>query len=252
MTGTISANPLGLLVAFGAGMLSFISPCVLPLVPGYVSMVSGLSAAELDQGRSPDLLPLLRGILGFIAGFTLVFAAFGAAASALGRLLIGHHRELDVIAGILIIVLGIWLAGIGTPQVFFRERRFHPRRSHMGAWAPPLMGMAFAFGWTPCIGPVLAGVLGLAATRATLFSGIVLLVAYSLGLGVPFLLTGLAFGRLTRVLGHVRRRLGLVNIVSGIALVAFGALLLTDNLGWLAGHISSWLQDIGLGRLSTS
>jgi len=248
----ISADPLGLLVAFGAGMLSFFSPCVLPLVPGYVSMVSGLSAAEIEAGERRDLVPVLRGVLGFVAGFTVVFTALGAAASGLGRALIDHQRGLDVAAGVVVVVLGLWLAGIGTPRVFFRERRFHPLPSKLGAWAPPIMGMAFAFGWTPCIGPVLGGVLGLAAARATLTSGIVLLVCYSLGLGVPFLVTGLAFGRLTGVLAKARRRLGVVDLVAGIALVCFGVLLLTNNLHWLSGHVSSWLDDIGLHRLTVS
>jgi cytochrome c-type biogenesis protein len=114
----ISADPLGLLVAFGAGMLSFISPCVLPLVPGYVSMVSGLSAAEIDAGARRDLAPVLRGVLGFIAGFTVVFTALGAAASGLGRVLIHHQRGLEMGAGVAVVVLGLWLAGVGTPRVF--------------------------------------------------------------------------------------------------------------------------------------
>jgi len=249
---SISADPLGILVAFGAGMLSFVSPCVLPLVPGYVSMVSGLSAAEIEAGARRDLVPVLRGILGFVAGFTLVFTALGAAASGLGRALIEHQRGLDIVAGSVVVVLGLWLAGVGTPRVFMRERRFHPLPSRLGAWAPPVMGMAFAFGWTPCIGPVLGGVLGLAAARATLTSGIVLLVAYSLGLGVPFLVTGLAFGRLTGLLARVRRRLGVIDLVAGAALVGFGVLLLTNNLHWLASHVSGWLDDIGLHRLTVS
>jgi len=248
----LTADPLGILVAFGAGMLSFVSPCVLPLVPGYVSMVSGLSAAELEEGKRRDLLRVLRGVLGFVAGFTLVFTALGAAASGLGKVLIEHQRGLDIAAGVVVVVLGVWLAGLGTPRLFLRERRFHPLPSRLGAWAPPVMGMAFAFGWTPCLGPVLSAVLGLAAVKATLASGIVLLVAYSLGLGVPFLIMGLAFERLTGVLARVRRRLGLVDLVAGLALVAFGVLLLTNNLHWLSGHFTEWLDDIGLHRLTVS
>jgi cytochrome c-type biogenesis protein len=249
---TISADPLGLLVAFGAGMLSFLSPCVLPLVPGYVSMVSGLSAAEIEAGEGRQLAPLLRGVFGFILGFTVVFTALGAAASGLGRLLLDHQRALDTAAGAVIVVLGLWLAGAGTPRLFMRERRFHPRPSHLGVWAPPVMGMAFAFGWTPCIGPVLGGVLGLAATRATLVSGLVLLVSYSLGLGVPFLITGLAFGRLTEAMARVRRRLGLINVVTGVTLAAFGVVLLTGNLHWLSSAATDALRALGLGRLTVS
>ena len=249
---TISADPLGLLIAFGAGMLSFVSPCVLPLVPGYVSMVSGLSAAEIRSGERRNVVPVLRGVLGFVAGFTVVFTLLGAGASGLGHALIEHQRALDVAAGVAVMLLGLWLAGIGTPGVFQREWRFHPLASRLGAWAPPVMGMAFAFGWTPCIGPVLGGVLGLAATRATLTSGVVLLVTYSLGLGVPFLVTGLAFGRLTGLLSRVRRWLGVVDLIAGAALVAFGVLLLTNDLHWLSAHVSQWLNDIGLHRLTVS
>jgi cytochrome c-type biogenesis protein len=249
---TISADPLGILVAFGAGMLSFLSPCVLPLVPAYVSMVSGLSAAEIEAGERRNLVPLLRGVLGFIAGFTIVFTALGAAASGLGHLLLDHQRGLVIAAGVVIVVLGLWLTGVGTPRLLMRERRFHPRPSRLGVWAPPVMGMAFAFGWTPCIGPVLGGVLGLAATRATLTSGLVLLVAYSLGLGVPFLATGLAFGHFTEVMARVRRRLGVVNAVAGLSLVAFGVLLLTGNLHWVTSAVSHALSAIGLGRLTVS
>ena len=248
----IAADPLGILVAFGAGMLSFLSPCVLPLVPGYVSMVSGLSAAELDEGprrRAADVLP---GVLLFVAGFTVVFTALGAGASAVGRALLGHQRALDVAAGVLVVVLGLFLAGVGTPRLLAAERRFHPLPSRLGRWAPPVMGMAFAFGWTPCIGPVLGGVLGLAAERATLASGLVLLVAYSLGLGVPFLATGLAFGRLTALAGRARRRLWVVDLVAGTALVVFGALLITDQLHLVSSAVSDALRAIGLGRLTVS
>jgi len=191
-------------------------------------------------------------VLGFVAGFTLVFTALGAAASGLGHLLLAHERQLDVAAGVLVVLFGAWLVGVGTPASFRRERRFHPRPSRLGAWAPPVLGMAFAFGWMPCVGPVLGGVLGLAAARATLTSGVALLVAYSLGLGVPFLFTGLAFGRLTTVFARVRRRLWLVDVVSGVALVAFGVLLLAGDLHWLSSFTAGVLRALGLGRLTVS
>ena len=248
----ISADPLGILVAFGAGMLSFLSPCVLPLVPGYVSMVSGLSATEMGDAARRRPAALVPGILGFVAGFTVVFTALGAAASGVGRLLVHHQRGLDVVAGVMVCLLGLWLAGIGSPRIFQRERRFHPRPSRLGRFAPPIMGMAFAFGWTPCIGPVLGGVLGLAAERATLASGLILLVTYSLGLGVPFLVTGLAFGRLTSVLARMRRSLGVVDVVAGSALVAFGILLLTGELHWVSAAVADVLRAIGLERLTVS
>ena len=249
---TISADPLGVLVAVGAGMLSFLSPCVLPLVPGYVSLVSGLSVAELEAGEKRDVAHLMRSIVGFVLGFTVVFTALGATASSFGRLLLDHQRGLDIGAGVVVIVLGLVMTGMGTPRLFLRERRFHPLPSRLGAWAPPVMGMAFAFGWTPCIGPVLGSVLGLAALRSTLTSGIVLLVAYSLGLGIPFLVTGLAFGRLTSVFVRVRRRMGIVHVVAGVALVAFGVLLVTGEMHWVSSAVSSALRHVGLGRLTVS
>ncbi len=247
----ITADPLGILVAFGAGMLSFLSPCVLPLVPGYVSMVSGLSASELGEGggRSVAVVP---GVLGFVAGFTVVFTALGAGASAVGKVLIAHQHSFDIAAGALVVVLGLFLAGVGTPRLLLTERRFHPRPSRLGRWAPPVMGMAFAFGWTPCIGPVLGAVLGLAYERATLGSGVVLLVAYSLGLGVPFLATGLAFGRLTALMARVRRRLWVVDAVAGGLLVAFGVLLITGELHIVSAAVSDLLRGMGLGRLTVS
>ncbi|MHB1502376.1 MAG: cytochrome c biogenesis CcdA family protein [Acidimicrobiales bacterium] len=252
MIATIAADPLGVAVAFGAGMLSFLSPCVLPLVPGYVSMVSGLSARELALADGRDLVPVLKGVTGFIAGFTIVFTVLGAAASGLGGILLHHERGLDEVAGALVVLMGVWLAGLGTPRFFLRERRFQARPSLLGAWAPLVMGMAFAFGWTPCIGPVLGGVLGLAATRATLASGVVLLVAYSLGLGVPFLATGIAFGRITSLVTRVRGRLRMVDLVSGAGLVVFGLLLILGDLHWVSSFVSDVLSHVGLARLTVS
>ncbi len=251
-SAVITADPLGVLVVFAAGMLSFLSPCVLPLVPGYVSMVSGLSAAELGESRRPAAGAVLPGILLFVAGFTVVFTAEGAVASTVGRMLLVHQRAFDIGAGAVVVVLGLWLAGVGTPRLALAERRFHPRPSALGRWAPPVMGMAFAFGWTPCIGPVLGAVLGLAAYRATLTSGLVLLIAYSLGLGVPFLVTGLAFGRLTALASRMRRRMWVVELVAGVALVAFGALLITGELHLVSSAVSSALRAVGLARLTVS
>jgi cytochrome c-type biogenesis protein len=299
---TIHADPLGLLVAFGAGMLSFLSPCVLPLVPAYLSMVSGLSAAELGALRpaplptptpvmasagtttlalEPESLPdpvatvsvsgdapsaaelrrqrarLLRGILAFIAGFTVVFTILGASASAVGRLFLTHQRTLETVSGILIVAFGALLvamaSGVRLPMAVSAERRFAVRPSVLGAWAPPVMGMAFAFAWTPCIGPVLGSVLTLAAgTGSSATGGIALLLAYSLGLGVPFLLSGLAFGRMTDVLARVRGRLRWVDLIGGAVLVVFGILLLTGNVAIIADHLSTWFRDLHLDRLSDS
>ncbi|HEX7442780.1 MAG TPA: cytochrome c biogenesis protein CcdA [Acidimicrobiales bacterium] len=299
----IHADPLGLLVAFGAGMLSFLSPCVLPLVPAYLSMVSGLTAAELSalgNDPTPSTVPaarpvsvgggepatggvaaadavaeigtgpgpgpeelrlqrsrLLRGILAFIAGFTVVFTILGASASSIGRLFLTHQHILEVVSGLLIVAFGAVLvalaAGVTLPMALAGEKRFLVRPSVLGAWAPPVMGMAFAFAWTPCIGPVLGSVLALAAgTGGSATGGIALLLAYSLGLGVPFLLCGLAFGRMTDLLARVKGRLRIVDLVGGVILIAFGLLLLTGNVDIVSAHISTWLRDLHLNRLSSS
>ena len=259
-------------MAFGAGILSFVSPCVLPLVPGYVSMVSGLSAAELEargDGTTPTtaLRPVLRGIGLFVAGFTLVFVALGATASTIGQVLKNNRIELIYVSGAVIVLLGVIMVlsslpsrvwtntGTGTLGVVSRltgEHRFDVRPSKLGVWAAPVMGMAFAFAWTPCIGPVLGVVLGLASRTGTLAGGVVLLFAYSLGLALPFVLVGLAFGRMTGLLARARHWLWAVELVAGLLLIGFGVLLLTDNVGWLSNHISNLLNDIGLGRLTKS
>jgi cytochrome c-type biogenesis protein len=230
----------GTIGAFAGGMLSFLSPCVLPLVPGYISLVSGLSVAELQEGERGNVRRVVLSTLLFVAGFTAVFVALGAAASGLGRTLQEHQRVFEQVAGALVMAMGVFLAGFVSPRFLMIERRLHVSPSGVGAWAPPLMGAAFAFGWTPCIGPVLAGVLGLAEHEATLSRGVVLLAAYSLGLGVPFVITGVAFDRMAGVFAFVKRHFRLINLVAGIALFVFGFLLFTNRLA----RLSSWFTDV--------
>jgi cytochrome c-type biogenesis protein len=244
-------SPVGFVVAFGGGIISFLSPCVLPLVPSYLSMMSGVGTSELARPSGPDQRRLLRSSLLFVAGFTSVFAALEATASGLGRALQSHQHLLNQLAGVVIIVAGLLLAGFITPGWLMGERRWHPRPSRLGVWAPPLMGMAFAFGWTPCIGPILAAVLSLASDTHTLGRGEAMLVAYSLGLGVPFVIAGVAFGRLAGLFSFFRRHARTINLVSGLLLAALGVLLLTDNLHLLSTWFSDLLRALGLGRLST-
>jgi cytochrome c-type biogenesis protein len=219
---------------------------------GAVATVAPPSSDELARQRSR----LFRGILGFIAGFTVVFTALGASASAIGHLLRTHQQLANTVSGVIIVAFGAVLvgmaAGVRLPMFVVGERRFAARPSLLGIWAPPVMGMAFAFGWTPCLGPVLGSVLTLASHEGTLTGGIVLLIAYSLGLGVPFLLSGLAFGRLTDVVARVRGRLRYIDLVGGVILVVFGLLLVTGNLGWVSAQFSRLLNDLHLGRLATS
>lgn len=243
----VAHSPLGFVVAFGAGMASFVSPCVLPLVPSYLSLMSGLSATELAEttGRGGPLVTarhstLLRPALLFVAGFTVVFAIFEAGASALGRTLQSHQAGLTQLAGAAIIVMGLLFAGVFRPGWVQRERRFHVSPSRLGAWAPPVMGMAFAFGWTPCIGPALGAVLALSGAQSTLARGELMLLCYSLGLGVPFIAAGVAFGRLAGVFGWVKSHLATVNLVSGLLLAGLGVLLLTDSIH----RLSNWFVKL--------
>ncbi|MDQ2724870.1 MAG: cytochrome c biogenesis CcdA family protein [Actinomycetota bacterium] len=244
-------SPIGFAVAFGAGIISFLSPCVLPLVPSYLSMMSGVGTAELQVASGPNQRRLVLSALAFVGGFTVVFAAFEATASGLGSTLRNHQQALDRIAGAVIVVMGLAFAGLVRPRVLTTERRWHVLPSRLGPWAAPVMGMAFAFGWTPCIGPALAAVLSLAADSHTLVRGEAMLVAYSLGLGVPFVAAGFAFGRLSGVFGLARRHARAINVVSGLVLAALGVLLLTNDLHVLSTWFGNVLNDLGLGRLST-
>src|SRR5918996_1048247 len=179
-----------LVVAFGAGVISFISPCVLPLLPGYLSMMSGYSATQLEQGEV-STRRMLRVIGLFILGFTLVFASIGAAATTLGQFLRTNLGTITRFAGVLVIVFGILMVAMAVTNRGFlatlnQDKRVHVRPSRLGKWASPVMGAAFAVGWSPCIGPVLTVILATAAIQDTLGQGILLLVVYSVGLGVPF------------------------------------------------------------------
>lgn len=226
-----------MVTAFVAGLFSFLSPCVLPLVPGYVSLISGASVEEL-QSKDRKLLGtvLLHSVM-FILGFTVVFVTLGAVATSLGQLAHEYKKYLTIAAGVLIIIFGLHLTGIFKIKALYADKRMHSTpgsKSPIGAF---LVGFAFAFGWTPCIGPVLAGILGLAANEDTVARGIILLFVYSLGLAVPFLITSLVMDRFLSFYGRFRRHLGTVEIVSGVLLVAIGGLILSGRFTWLASHL---------------
>jgi cytochrome c-type biogenesis protein len=230
-----------LLVAFGAGVISFVSPCVLPLLPGYLSMMSGYSASQLESG-DVSTGRMVRVILLFIAGFTVVFVALGAVATGLRTWLVQNLDVFTRVAGLVVVAFGLLMVAMavsnrGMLASLSQDRRVDVRPSRLGAWAPPVMGAAFGFAWTPCIGPVLTVILATASLQETLFQGMGLLLAYSLGLGVPFLLSGLG---LFKVFGRLKPHLRTINIVSGLLLAGFGVVLLTGNLGIVSG----WFSDI--------
>ena len=239
-----------IVIAFGAGVVSFVSPCVLPLLPGYLSMMSGYSASQLEAGNV-STRRMTRVILLFILGFTLVFTAIGAAASSISQILVRNLNAITQVAGGLIIAFGALMVAMaisdrGFLAVVSQERRIQVRPSRLGKWAPPVMGAAFGFGWTPCIGPVLGVILATASLQETLGQAVLLLISYSLGLGVPFLLAGLG---MFRFFGKLKPYLKPINIVSGVFLAAFGVVMVTGNLGalsaWFAGLLEgTFLEDL--------
>ena len=205
-------NVLAYLAAFGGGVVSFLSPCVLPLVPGYLSMVSGLDLAELQDRSRVHTRRIVTTTAWFVAGFGIVFVALGLSATAFGQLLRDHQSVLTRLSGTLMLAMALFLLGslfLRAPWLY-QEKRFHPRLGGYGNAAPAVAGVAFGFGWSPCIGPILGSILGIAANQHRVWAGGTLLVVYSLGLGLPFLLTGLLLGRLGGALGWVKRHFVLI------------------------------------------
>jgi cytochrome c-type biogenesis protein len=227
---------LGVAIAFTAGLLSFLSPCVLPLVPSYVTFLTGMSIENVARARRVALLHALL----FVAGFTAIFVALGAGASALGVLLGVYRNWIGRIGGVLLIVFGFLLLDVLTIPALSRERRVYLAEKPVGLLGSLLVGIAFGAGWTPCIGPILGGILSLASVSASMSRGLGLLLAYSAGLAVPFLLAALAIDRFIAILVAMRRGLVWVSRLSGALLIGVGVLLVTGYFTVLA----SWLQQL--------
>jgi cytochrome c-type biogenesis protein len=241
MTGGVDTT---VLAAFAVGFISFISPCVLPLVPGYLSAVSGVSLAEIQRGAKTRavLLPALI----FCLSFTLVFVALGMTASGIGSALADSRETVDKVAGSLIIALGVFFLATPFVPLLNREWRVDALISRAGSGGPVIAGAAFAVAWTPCIGPTLGSILTAAATTETLGEGAVLLTAYSAGLAVPFLITAIAFTRAWGAFRWLRDRYAIVMAVSGVILIAMGVLFLTGELTRLNGEAQQFLRDLGI------
>jgi cytochrome c-type biogenesis protein len=227
---------LGVLVAFTGGLLSFLSPCVLPLVPSYLGFVTGFTMNEMTDRRRMAMLHALL----FVAGFSLVFMLFGMTATALGRVLKYYDVWFQRVGGVLIILFGLYCLGVFRLAFLDQDARLHLDRKPVGYLGSVLVGMAFAAGWTPCIGPILGAILGLAATEASLSKGIVLLAAYSLGLAVPFLLAAFAVESFLDWFQRFRRYLPWVQKASGGLLVVVGLLMATGAFTRMA----AWLQQL--------
>lgn len=232
-------HELSIPIAFLAGVVSFLSPCVLPLVPGYISMLSGASIEELKKEASGELMRrVLRNSLAFVAGFSLVFVILGATATWVGQFLRSHQATFNIIAGIIVVIFGLHLTGLVKIPLLYREARLDtgaPRRGLGGAF---LVGFAFAFGWTPCIGPILGAILALAEQRQTVFQGMFLLAIYSAGLAIPFLLTSVGLTSFLKFYKGFRKHLQAVEVASGVLLIALGTLMAFNKLAIISRYFS--------------
>lgn len=233
-----------LLVAFVAGLLSFLSPCVLPLIPGYLSFMTGLSSAELSDAERPLGRVLVPSLM-FVLGFSLVFVSFGASASVLGQVLSPYKDVIEKIGGVAVILFGILMLGIIKVPWLYGEARFELGKSRsFGQWAALVMGMAFAAGWTPCVGPILGSILALAASTADVGRGVLLLLLYSLGLGMPFIAVAVMFGRMGSLLRWFSRHSLVLNRVAGALLIVMGVLIISGQLPLLVGWAVEFVPSL--------
>jgi cytochrome c-type biogenesis protein len=291
---------ISLIAAFGAGLLSFISPCVLPIVPGYLSFISGVSLEDLKGKTGNTTRRVFFNSLFFVLGFSVVFIALGASATFISNFLLNYMHIIGKVAGVFIIILGLhymgqihnvyfrigcsiliglwigtttvsdWIPGLGMTlaallsvvvsylvihglhhiglfRVLNYQKKFNVSDNKIGMVGAFLVGFAFAFGWTPCIGPILAAILAIAASEDTVWRGIILLSFYSAGLAIPFLLTSLAFNKFLSVSNKIKRHFKTVEIVGGTLLLIVGLLIFTNSLGYLSGIISEWFPWLELG-----
>jgi len=232
-----------LFIAFGAGLISFLSPCVLPLIPGYISFISGSSLNELLTSKKINIIPLIL----FTLGFSFVFIMFGAAASYLGQVLLQNSQTLRIIAGLVIIIFSLQLIGIINISFLNFEKKIYTKKNS-NIWFSFVVGMAFGFGWTPCIGPILGSILALASTEETIFKAIMLLGFYSLGLAIPFVLSGYLMQKFLMFSKNFKKNINLVSKTGGFILLVTGFLILTNQLqilGYYILNIFPFMQNFG-------
>jgi cytochrome c-type biogenesis protein len=232
-----------LIIAFGAGLISFLSPCVLPLIPGYISFISGSSLNELLTNKKINIIPLIL----FTLGFSFVFIMFGAAASYLGQVLLQNSQTLRIIAGLVIVVFSLQLIGIVNIGFLNFEKKIYTKKNN-NIWFSFIIGMAFGFGWTPCIGPILGSILALASTEETILKAIILLSFYSLGLAIPFILSGYLMQRFLMFSKNFKKNINLVSKGGGVILLITGILILTNQLqvlGYYILNLLPFLQNFG-------
>ena len=232
-----------LFIAFSAGLISFLSPCVLPLIPGYISYVSGSSLNELIEKKNINLIPIIL----FTVGFSIVFIIFGAASTFLGQLLLQNSFELRIVAGVIIIIFSLQIIGVINLKFLNYEKRIQTN-NNKNIFSPIIIGAAFGFGWTPCIGPILGSILVLAATEESVNKGILLLFFYSLGLAIPFILSGYLIQKFLIFSKNFKKNINLVSKIGGLILLITGILILTNQLqalGYYILNIFPFLQNFG-------
>lgn len=227
---------ISILLAFSAGLLSFLSPCVLPLIPAYISYLTGSSIEELQKGKT-KLFTLYKSF-GFVLGFSIIFILIGVSTTSLGKLLITHKDLFRKIGGTLIIIFGLHTTGVFKIKLFYREKRFLCFNKIKGPFSSIIMGMAFAAGWTPCIGPILSSILIYAANMDSIERGILLLVMYSIGLAVPFILTAFAIDGFSKQFKKFSKYLPIISVVSGILMIIMGIMIFTNKLAILSQYSS--------------
>ena len=223
-------------IAFGAGLISFLSPCVLPLIPGYIAYISGSSLNELLEKKDVNLLPIIL----FTFGFSIVFIIFGASATYLGKFLLSNSFPLRIIAGVIIIFFSLHIIGIINIKFLNYEKKIYADKSNT-VFSSILIGMAFAFGWTPCIGPILGSILILASTTENIGKGILLLSSYSLGLAIPFILSGYLIQKFILLSKNIKKKMNVITKVGGILLFLTGILILTNQLQVLGFYILEFI-----------
>jgi len=226
------------LAAFVAGLISFLSPCVLPLVPGYVSLISGVGVEQLKLKEGELFRKVMFNSAAFIIGFSIVFITLGAISTEVGQILAQYKSLLARIAGVVIILFGLHLTGIFQIKALLADTRLHGLKGSSSAWGAFVIGFAFAFGWTPCVGPILAVVLGFAAAQDTVWKGIFLLAIYSAGLAVPFLLTSLGIERFLKFYNRFKFHMHAVEVASGVLLIGLGILLVMGRFTLISGYFS--------------
>ena len=232
-----------LFIAFSAGLISFLSPCVLPLIPGYISYISGSSLSELLEKKSANLIPIIL----FTVGFSIVFIIFGAASTFLGKVLLQNSYELRIVAGLIIIILSLHIIGFINIKFLNFEKRVEAN-INKNFFSPILIGMAFAFGWTPCIGPILGSILIIAATEESLARGILLLSSYSIGLAIPFIISGYLIQKFLIFSKNFKKNINTVSKIGGIILLITGILIITNQLqalGFYLLNLLPFLQNFG-------